>query len=88
MGSSSGSVPFQVSSRSEPRCSRSGPLTVPEPYTSPVRSDAPFTVMWASCCAAVQYIEENGGSATTVPLIATEMRRSKPPGTSSAASSR
>ncbi len=32
-------APFQVSSRNEPRWSRSGPETVPDAYRSPVRSD-------------------------------------------------
>ena len=50
----SGSAPPQLSSSRQPRWSRSGPLTVPEPNRSPVRADAPFTVMWASICAAVQ----------------------------------
>ena len=48
----SGSAPFQVSSSSEPRWSRSGPLTVPEANRSPVRSEAPLTVRCASCWAA------------------------------------
>ena len=51
VGRSTGSAPFQVSSRNEPRWSRLGPETVPEAYRSPVRSEAPLTVRWASCCA-------------------------------------
>src|SRR6185312_9198584 len=50
----SGSVPFQVSSISEPRWRGSGPETVPEAYRSPVRRLAPLLVRWASCWAGVQ----------------------------------
>jgi hypothetical protein len=53
-GSVSGSAPPQLSSSRQPRWSRFGPLTVPEANRSPVRAGAPFTVMWASICAAVQ----------------------------------
>lgn len=35
------------------------PEIVSEPTTSPVRTDAPVTVTWASCCAADQYIGAN-----------------------------
>ncbi|SCD30807.1 hypothetical protein GA0115236_10064 [Streptomyces sp. IgraMP-1] len=45
-----------------------------------MRSEAPFTVVCASICAAVQYIVVNGGSDTTSPLISTLIRRSYPPG--------
>src|SRR5215472_230973 len=38
---SSGSAPPRVSSSRQPSCPRSGPLTVPEAYRSPVRTGAP-----------------------------------------------
>ncbi|CAM5390494.1 hypothetical protein SALBM217S_02637 [Streptomyces griseoloalbus] len=41
-----------------------------------MRREAPFTVMWASCWAAVQYMVEKGHSETVWPLIVTVMRRS------------
>ena len=49
-----GSAPFHVSSMKEPRASRSGPEIVPEASRSPVRSDAPLTVRWATCWATLQ----------------------------------
>ena len=85
-GRVSGSVPFHVSSMNEPRWPGSGPLTVPDANRSPVRSEAPLTVRWASCCAAVQYIEANGGRDTTWPLSRTSSRRSSPPGVASRSS--
>ena len=67
-----------VSSINEPRWSGPGPLTVPEAKRSPVRSDAPLTVRWASICAGVQYIAANGGRETTWPLSRTSSARSRP----------
>src|SRR5690606_31296759 len=46
-----GSFPPHVSSMKAPRWSLSGPETVPDANRSPVRADAPFTVMCASICA-------------------------------------
>jgi hypothetical protein len=75
-----GSAPFQVSSRKQPRWAASGPLTVPEANRSPVRREAPLTVMCASCWAAVQYIWEKGGLEIRCPLSRTSRRRSRPQG--------
>jgi hypothetical protein len=69
--SPNGSFPPQDSSSKEPRCSRSAPDTVPEANRSPVRSDAPLTVMCASIWAGDQYIEEYGGRATVLPFSTT-----------------
>ena len=77
-GRVSGSAPPQLSSSRQPRCSRSGPLTVPEAKRSPVRVEAPFTVMWASIWAGVQYMVANGGRDTTWPFRRTSSARSKP----------
>ena len=63
-----GSAPPHDSSRNEPRWSRSGPLIVPEANRSPVRSEAPLTVMWASIWAGDQYIVRYGGRLTTVAV--------------------
>src|SRR5258706_11152993 len=52
----SGSEPRQVSSMRLPRAVRSGPDTVPDPYRSPGRNDAPLIVVCASCWAKVQYM--------------------------------
>jgi hypothetical protein len=79
-------VAFAVSSISDPRWPGSGPLTVPDANRSPVRSDAPLTVMWASICAGVQYIEANGGRATTWPFRRTSSARSRPHGGASVSS--
>ena len=77
-GRVSGSAPPQLSSSRQPRCSRSGPLTVPEAKKSPVRVEAPFTVMWASIWAGVQYMVANGGRDTTWPLSWISSARSRP----------
>ncbi|CAM5399743.1 hypothetical protein SDIAM103S_02331 [Streptomyces diastaticus subsp. diastaticus] len=45
-----------------------------------MRREAPFTVVCASICAAVQYMLVKGGSETTWPLTSTLIRRSYPPG--------
>ena len=37
-----------------------------------MRSDAPLTVMWASICAGVQYMEANGGRVYAETKIAAE----------------
>src|SRR5271165_2941588 len=74
----SGSAPPQLSSSRQPRWSRSGPLTVPDAYRSPVRVEAPFTVICASICAGVQYMVANGGRAITWPLSRTSSARSRP----------
>ncbi len=74
----SGSAPPQLNSSRQPRWFRSGPLTVPEAYKSPVRVEAPFTVMWASICAGVQYVVANGGRDTTCPFSRTSRARSRP----------
>src|ERR1019366_8355435 len=57
---------------------RAGPLTVPEAYMSPVRVEAPFTVIWASICAGVQYMVAKGGRDTTCPFSRTSRARSRP----------
>ncbi len=44
---------------------------VPLANRSPVRSDAPLTVMWASIWAGDQYIAAYGGRLTTSPLSTT-----------------
>jgi long-chain acyl-CoA synthetase len=77
-GSLRGSVPPQLSSSRQPRWPESGPLTVPEAKKSPVRVEAPFTVMWASIWAGVQYMVANGGRDTTWPFSRTSSARSKP----------
>ena len=84
--SGSGSWPFQDSSMSEPRWSRSGPLTVPEANRSPVRSAAPLTVRCASCWAAVQYISPNGGQLTHLAVEPDLERDVQAPGVASASS--
>ena len=53
------------------------PETVPEAKRSPVRVEAPFTVMWASIWSGVQYMVANGGRDTTDPLSATSIDRSR-----------
>src|ERR1700751_1458 len=73
-----GSAPPQLSSSRQPRWSRSGPLTVPEANRSPVRVEAPFTVMWASICAAVQYVVAYGGGAAQG--LGARHRRARPVG--------
>jgi len=83
-GSVSGSAPPQLSSSRQPRWSRSGPLTVPDANRSPVRVEAPFTVMWASICAAVQYVVAYGGRAASCPFSRTSSSRSRPHGPASA----
>ena len=57
---------------------RSGPEMVPEANRSPVRSEAPLTVMWASIWAGDQYIEAYGGRLTTSPLSSTSTSMSRP----------
>jgi hypothetical protein len=42
-----------------------------------VRTEAPFTVSWASICAGVQYMPANGGLDTSWPLIRTSSARSR-----------
>ena len=71
-------LPPQDSSRNEPRWSRSGPLMVPEANRSPVRSEAPLTVMWASIWAGDQYIVRYGGRLTTSPFSTTSTSMSSP----------
>ena len=56
-GRASGSRAVRRQLDQRPALAGLGPLTVPEAKRSPVRSDAPLTVMWASICAGVQYIE-------------------------------
>ena len=69
--SPNGSLPPQLSSRNEPRWSRSSPLIVPLAKRSPVRSEAPLDVRWASIWAGDQYIAAYGGRLTTSPLSST-----------------
>ena len=73
-----GSFPPQDSSRNEPRWSGSGPLIVPEANRSPVRSEAPLTVRWASIWAGDQYIVRYGGRLTTSPFSSTSTSMSSP----------
>src|SRR5690606_38258293 len=75
-----GSLPPQVSSMNEPRWSGPGPEIVPEAKRSPVRVDAPLTVMCASICAGDQYISRYGGRLTTWPFQATVSSMSSPHG--------
>ena len=51
---------------------------VPEPNRSPVRSEAPLTVRWASIWAGDQYIERYGGRLTTSPFSTTSTSMSRP----------
>ena len=67
-----------------PRVSLAAPDTVPDANRSPVRAEAPFTVMWASICAGDQYISRYGGRETTSPFHATSSSTSSPHGSSSA----
>src|SRR5690606_13713137 len=73
-----GSRPPQVSSMNAPRWWRCGPEIVPEANRSPVRADAPFTVMWASICAGDQYISRYGGRETSSPFHSTTSSMSSP----------
>src|SRR5215471_4720276 len=66
-GRTSGSRPAHVSSMSDPYWSGCGPLTVPDANRSPVRTQAPLTVMCASICAGLQYMVAYGGRQTTCP---------------------
>ncbi len=77
-GRTSGSLPAQASSMSDPYWSRRGPLTVPEANRSPVRSDAPLAVMCASICAGLQCMAAYGGRDTTCPLMRTSSWMSSP----------
>jgi hypothetical protein len=51
---------------------------VPEANRSPVRSEAPLTVMCASIWAGDQYIDAYGGRLTTSPLSSTSMSIARP----------
>ena len=73
-----GSLPPQLSSISEPRWRFSGPLTVPEANKSPVRRDAPFAVMCASICGALQYIPPNCGREIRCSFSRTSNSMSRP----------
>ena len=73
-----GSAPPQVSSMNAPRCVRPGPEIVPEANRSPVRVDAPFTVMCASIWAGDQYMLRYGGRETTSPFHSTARSMSRP----------
>ena len=55
-----------------------GPETVPEANRSPVRVDAPFTVMCASIWAGDQYMVRYGGRETTSPFHSTARSMSRP----------
>ncbi len=55
-----------------------GPDTVPESNRSPARTSAPLVVMWASCCAGVQYMSANEVRLITSPWSSTSRWRSKP----------
>src|ERR1700761_4827538 len=66
-----GSAPPQVSSINAPRWARPGPETVPEANRSPVRVDAPFTVMCASIWAGDQYMLRYGGRGANLPVHST-----------------
>ena len=60
------------SARGTTRAARAAsPLMVPLANRSPVRSEAPLTVMWASIWAGDQYIAAYGGRLTTSPLSTT-----------------
>src|ERR1700678_2934706 len=73
-----GSAPPQVSSMNAPRWSLAGPEMVPEANRSPVRVDAPFTVMWASIWAGDQYMVRYGGRVMTSPFHDTARSMSRP----------
>ena len=79
-GSVTGRLPSQVISSRQPRSPGRPPETVPEANRSPVRSAAPLTVAWASCCGAVQYMPAAGGWEITWPLTAISIDRSSPHG--------
>ena len=66
-----------------PRWSFCGPEMVPEAKKSPVRVEAPLTVVWASICAGDQYICPYGGRDTTSPFHATSRSMSRPHGCAS-----
>ena len=79
-----GPLPPQHSSRNDPRSSREAPLIVPDANRSPVRSEAPLTVMCASICAGDQYMVRYGGRATTSPFSTTSTSMSRAAGSSTA----